>query len=70
MPRPNTTTPAPPVVLPGLGGPVAITNETPADIPADVFTSWRNAMTALGQGLPYHLNRAVAVVNRGHTWAR
>lgn len=70
MARPSTTTPyGPPVpssVKAGAG------STTPADqpVPADLNDSWRNLMGALGRGLPYHLNRAVRIVNLGHGWSR
>lgn len=70
MARPSTTTPFAAVVLPGLGGPVTIENE-PLDVkPADLNGAWRAMMTSLGVNLPAQLNRAVAVVNRGHGWAK
>lgn len=70
MARPSSTTPGPVIVLPGLGGPVTIQNEPLNGQPADVNASWRAMMLALGDNLPYHLNRAVNVMARGHTWAK
>ena len=69
MARPSTTSPGP-IVLPGLGGPTTITNEPVAGSPADLNAAWRAAMTSFGVNLPYHLNRAVRVVNLRHTWAK
>lgn len=64
MPRPATTTPyGPPVPSSVLNrGESAPTSSTPT--PADLNTSWRVLMAAVGQGVPYHLNRAVRVNRR------
>jgi hypothetical protein len=58
---PPTTTPG------GFLGPIATpaAGSTPAPVahaePADLNRAWRGVMTALGQTLPHHLNRAAYI---------